>query len=246
MTPELTPDELRDLLGAYALDALEPDERAQVDALLLSDPSARTELHELQHAAAWLGHASLRPPASAWSTIAAEVDRDLATGTPPEPGTPMPAPTKLEPRRTTRWLVAAAAVLVLAIGAAGVIAVVDRSSGPDSVTTKFEAALRDRSARPVTLHSSDGRYSARAVVLPNRTGYISKHSMPRVSSGRDLQLWSITPSGPVSIGLMRGTGDVAQFRAPAATTALAVTNEPRGGSPTPTGAPIVSGDLGRA
>jgi len=61
-------------------------------------------------------------------------------------------------------------------------------------------------------------------------------------SGRDLQLWSITPDGPVSIGLMRG-GDVHRFRIAPATTRLAVTSEPRGGSVAPTGNPIVSGAL---
>ena len=63
MTPERSANEMRELLGAYALNALDPEERAQVDAFLLSDPEARAELHELEHAAAWLGHASLRPPA---------------------------------------------------------------------------------------------------------------------------------------------------------------------------------------
>ena len=77
MTDERSTNEMRELLGAYALNALDPDERAQVEAFLLTDPVARAELHELEHAAAWLGHASLRPPAGAWDAIAAEVARDL-------------------------------------------------------------------------------------------------------------------------------------------------------------------------
>ncbi|MGZ6973947.1 MAG: anti-sigma factor [Acidimicrobiia bacterium] len=246
MSPEPTPDELRDLLGAYALNALDPDERAQVDELLLTDASARAELHELQHAAAWLGHASLRPPAGAWDAIAAEVDRALAEEhAAGEPAHTAPV-TPLRSRHVSRWLVAAAAALVLIIGGAGVFAIVDRQSGPSSLTTRYEAALRNPSAHEATLQSADGTYHARAVVLPNHTGYLAEASLPQLPSGRDLQLWSITPAGPVSVGLLRGGGSVHQFRAADGTTTLAVTNEPRGGSPAPTAAPILSGPLGTA
>jgi hypothetical protein len=241
MNPEPTPEELREMLGAYALNALDPRERAQVDALLLADPSARAELHELEHAAAWLGHASLRPPTGAWDAIAAEVDRDLATDAREESVRPITSSSA--PHRATRWLVAAAAVLVLAIGAAGVFAIVDRSSGSESITTQYQAALSNPSARVTTLRSADGKYSARAVVLRDRTGYMADAKMPPAGADRDFQLWSITPDGPVSVGLLRGGGDIARFHVAGATTALAVTNEPRGGSRVPTGTPVVSGAL---
>jgi hypothetical protein len=244
MNPEPTPEELRELLGAYALDALDPKERAQVDALLLADPSARAELHELEHAAAWLGHASLRPPTSAWDAIAAQVDRDLASDA-AEPAPPMPTSTahSTSPHRATRWLVAAAVVLVLTIGAAGVVAVVDRSSGSESITTQYQAAMHNPLARVTTLRSADGKYSARVVVLRDRTGYMAEAVMPAAGAGRDFQLWSITPKGPVSVGLLRGGGDIVRFHVAGATTALAVTDEPGGGSRVPTGIPIVSGEL---
>jgi anti-sigma-K factor RskA len=229
------PDDVRELLGAYALDALDPDEREQVDELLLTDASARAELHELQQGAAWLGHASLRPPARAWDAIAGEIDRDLSTQG------QMPAAT----RRTPRWLVAAAMVLVLAIGAAGVFSIANRSSSSESVTDEYEAALNNPSARTVTLQSSDGEYAARAVVLRDRSGYLAAESLPVPGSDRDLQLWSLTPDGPVSVGLLSGDEDIHRFRVAPGATALAVTDEPRGGSEAPTGTPIVSGDLER-
>ena len=250
LTPEPTADELRELLGAYALDALDPDERAQVDALLLEDPSARAELHELQHAAAWLGHASLRPPESAWAAIANEVERDLAAGGAPAPTTSEDAPlapvrtlpARREPRRMSRVLVAAAAALVLIIGAAGVFALTNDQSSPDPAAAQYAAALRNPSAHEVTLTSKQGTASARAVVLPNGTGYIGDASLPELRSGRDFQLWSITPHGAVSAGVIRD-GSVHRFKVADQASALAVTNEPAGGRAQPTGPVVVSGSL---
>jgi Anti-sigma-K factor rskA len=254
VTGEPTPQEVRELLGAYALNAIDPDERAQVDELLLSDASARAELHELEHAAAWLGHASLRPPAGAWDAIASEVARDLdasaatqaaatdaAAVVPVAASNADPTVRAIRPeRRVSRWLVAAAAVVVLAIGGGTVIAIANRS-GSQSVSDRAAAAQRSSSARTVRLHSIDGRWSARAVVLPNGTGYMLDASMPPVPEGRALQLWSITPSGPVSAGVLHG--GVQQFHVAGASTALAVTEEPHGGSRRPSGSPIVSGEL---
>lgn len=246
MTPDRSTDDMRDLLGAYALNALDPDERAQVDAFLLSDPDARAELHELEHAAAWLGHASLRPPAVAWNAIAAEVARDLDESPPtpevaPEP-LPEVTPISSRPNRGARWL-AAAAVAVLALGAAaGVVTLAGgNDKRTDTTAQQARAAMRRSSARVATLRSGDGQWSARVVLLPNRTGYLRAVAMPKTEPGHDLQLWSITPRGPVSAGVIRGSGVWHQFRAADATTAVAVTEEPRGGSSSPTGVPIVTG-----
>ena len=79
------------------------------------------------------------------------------------------------------------------------------------------------------------------VLLPDRTGYLRPVAMPKTEPGHVLQLWSITPKGPVSAGVIRGSGTWHRFHAADATTAIAVTQEPRGGSSVPTGTPIVTG-----
>jgi anti-sigma factor RsiW len=238
MTASRAGDDVRELLGAYALDALDADERAQVDELLLADPSARAELHELEQGAAWLGHASLRPPASAWDVIVAEIEQDLA-----EDRTVDVVPLRRAPSRPRRWLVAAAVALVVALGAGAVVAAVNRSTGPESVTEQYAAARRDPDRRTVALRTTAGVTSARAVVLPDGTGYLDAADLGAPAPGRDLQLWSITRDGPVSAGLVRGPDGIERFQAAPGATALAVTNEPRGGSRAPTGMPIVSGEL---
>jgi anti-sigma-K factor RskA len=238
------PGDARELLGAYALDALEAEERAQVDELLLADPSARAELHELEQGAAWLGHASLRPPARAWDAIAAEVERDLAAdrATDVVPHRSPRRPTS----RARRWLVAAAIAVVVAVGAAGAVTAIDRDSGPASVESRYAAARRDPAARAVTLRTDEGAPVARAVVLPDRTAFMDGRELSPAAGDRDFQLWAITPDGPVSAAVMHDPGGVHRFRIAPGATGLAVTNEPRGGSREPTTIPIFTGDLAAA
>ncbi len=137
---------------------------------------------------------------------------------------------------------------MLALGAAaGVVALAERTTGPSGTTTEqARAALAERSARRTTLRSDDGRWSARVVVLPDRTAYVRPEAMPATAPGHDLQLWSITPDGPVSAGVIHGSGPWHEFRTADAATAIAVTQEPRGGSSMPTTTPIVMGDLAPA
>ena len=47
-------EELDSLLGAYALDALDPADRARIDAYLERDADARAEVDELRETAASL------------------------------------------------------------------------------------------------------------------------------------------------------------------------------------------------
>ena len=67
MTPdaELTPDEVADLLGAYALDACTPDETAAIEAVLADHPDLAAEAMRLTRAASWIGATeTLVPPRS--------------------------------------------------------------------------------------------------------------------------------------------------------------------------------------
>ena len=52
---DLTPEAFEDLIGAYALDACEPDEVAAIDAYVAAHPEAAAEVERLREAAAALG-----------------------------------------------------------------------------------------------------------------------------------------------------------------------------------------------
>jgi uncharacterized protein (TIGR03083 family) len=60
---DVTPEKFEDLIGAYALDALEPDEVDALDAYVAGDPRAAAEVERLRDAAAALGAiGAVRPP----------------------------------------------------------------------------------------------------------------------------------------------------------------------------------------
>ena len=53
--PDLTDAEVEELLGAYALDAVEPHEAVAIEAVLARRPALARQAHELSNAAAWIG-----------------------------------------------------------------------------------------------------------------------------------------------------------------------------------------------
>ncbi len=74
---------LDELLGAYALDAVEPDEAAAVEEYLERAPGAADEVERLRNAAAWIGATeALTPPPELLDTVlaAARVRRATTFG----------------------------------------------------------------------------------------------------------------------------------------------------------------------
>lgn len=237
MARQLTPDELRGLLGAHALDALERDERAQVERLLLNDPDARAELHALQLGAAWLRRSTLRPPRAVWDRIAAEVRHDVSASVVAER-----IRRRAERRRQVRLPAFVAATVAVAMGAsAALVTVLDQGqSRQERVAAAAAAAAGSPEARIMRLRAPDGRRLVDAVVLPSGRGYVLSAKLASLRGDRTYQLWALTPSGPVSAGLLGRSPAVQAFRVPDATTGMAITSEPGGGSAAPTGTPVAT------
>src|SRR6185295_16574978 len=173
--------EVKELLGAYALGALDDDERQQVERLVLTDQDARAELHALQLGAAWLARSDLRPAPRVWDAIQQQM----------EP----PAPTALEDRRRRprRRLVAFAAAAVVAAGVVVGIATLEGSGPkPTSVEAAARAAIRDPDAEHLDLLGPDGSLEARLAVYEDGHGYLGDSSLPRLDDRRTYQLWAIT------------------------------------------------------
>jgi hypothetical protein len=143
MSDNMTIPEIEELIGAYALDAVEPDEREIVDRHLASCPRCRAELAEHLEVAALLGNTGAPAPEGLWARISASLEESppalrlaLAPLAPPVDGAsvsvssaPSPVPPPVPPAavvdlsarrsRVNRVLAGAVAAAVLVIAALG-------------------------------------------------------------------------------------------------------------------------------
>jgi anti-sigma-K factor RskA len=236
----LNPDELRELLGAFALGAVDETEQEQVETFVLDDHDARVELHQLEHAVAWLGHASPRPSEASWNAVSAEMTRDLEVGSEKsnddeDPNDRVVAMESFESRRSpNRWrrLVAVAAAAVILVGSAIAVssAILEDSGNP---------------AHTVALNASDGRRAAVVHVASNGTAVIQTASLPTPPAGHEYQLWSQPKAdAPMqSVGVLGRTPSGHRLRIPSPSVRLAISVEPDGGSTQPTTDPVAISDL---
>jgi hypothetical protein len=252
MARELTPDEIEELLPAYAIDAVDDDERAAIDAYLERYPHARDAVGELQVAASMLAHTGGPPPDGVWerleSIISATAPPDRAAPAP----APAPAPIVLSPRspvapraarpdRRWRWLAAAAAVVALVFGGLWLAERGDGRAAPDAASLA-RAAQDAPGSRHAVLTDPDGRTLATAVVTRDGNGFLTS-KLPAAAAGQTYQLWGITDTGTISLGVLgRDPGTVA-FRAVTPATSLAITTEVAGGVPVSHNPPDAVGDI---
>lgn len=247
MDRELTPDEISELLAAYALDAVDDDERAEIDAYLDAHPDERAALADLRVTASMLAHTGGPPPDGVWERL------ETIISTTPPPMRLVPPPV-LSPRsapasdtarvdRRWRWLAAAAAVVALVFGGLWLAARGGDGGGAATDTAALAAtAATAPGSRHATLTDSDGKALATAVVTTDGSGYLTSE-LPPAPAGHTYQLWGITRTGTVSLGVLgRDPGTVA-FSAASPTQSLAITTEVAGGVPVSHNAPDAVGDI---
>ena len=106
-------DEIAELLGAYALDAVEPDEAALVEDHLRECPRCAAEVAEHREVAAMLAHSGAPAPEGIWERIVEGLEEpppeiNLPVGAPPPPGV-IDLGARRRSRVPARWVPAAAA-----------------------------------------------------------------------------------------------------------------------------------------
>jgi anti-sigma-K factor RskA len=235
---ELTPEEVRELLGAYALGAVDPEEAAAIERHLLTDPEARAEVHVLQSGAAWLERSAERPAPRVWDAIAGDIEGELGTATPQDADRRSVATLAARRRLTRRAALAiAATIAAVAIVAGGARAFLDddRAVSDRALDAAAASVASAPGARTVALTTTAGRDALDVVLLPDGSGVVTDVALPSLGTTRTYQLWAITPEGPQSVGLLGAAPGVTAVRVPASASTMAVTAEPRGGSPQPTG-----------
>jgi Anti-sigma-K factor rskA/Putative zinc-finger len=243
MGEQLRHAEVEELLGAYALDAVSPEEAAAIEAHLAGCPRCRAEVAGHREAAAMLSEGG-PPPEGVWDRIAGVLEEAAPT-------------LDLERVRRRRagpallFRVAAAAAAVAVIGVLG-IKVVDQDRRLDQLAAAAEqqglreaaaAAVLDPDHVTLVLRSPDGRTLGEAVLLPEGGGYLIRDSFEPLPQGRTYQLWSLGGEEPISAGLLGSDPGVAAINVGPGTVALAVTNEAAGGAVAPGSDPLASGEV---
>lgn len=225
-------NDMHDLVAPYALDALDPGERAEFEAHLDSCESCRAEAVRLLEAGAYLAEiVTVRPP----PRVKAEVMARLGLS---------PAAVPDARRRAAfprwEWMVAAAAATAAIVFAGLWMAADSRLEQAETVASVYAA----EDSIVVDLTSDVG--SAEFAYSPALgTGVFVGQGLPPPDGDRVYQLWLVDAAGPAPAGTFRpseaATTVVVELVQPGLT--IAMTEEPAGGSALPTGEILVSAEL---
>jgi Anti-sigma-K factor rskA/Putative zinc-finger len=249
----LAHEEIQELLGAYALHAVDPDEAAIVERHLEGCPRCRAEVEGHREVATLLGNSGGDAPDGLWDRIASQLEEappPMRLDLPGGPGSVIP----LAPRRrekANRFVVAAlgaAAALAIAVLGAQVVRQQDRiddvqSALADStLQAAANQAFSDPDAVTVHLRSSDGDVAGTAVVLPDGSGYLMAHELPGLANDRTYQLWGDTGrTSLVSLGVLGADPTTVAFQAGGDVSLLAITAEEAGGVTSSKNPPVMTG-----
>lgn len=202
MMAERTHMEIEELLGAYSIDAVDPDERLLVEDHLPGCPRCRAEVADLREVAAMLAHSGADAPQGVWDRIVSSLDE-----TPP----PMrlgviPIERARQRRRRLSVAIGSVAAAVLAVVAFQV-----RDSGSGGTTDYLRqaalAALEDPASTVADLRPPEGGdVVARFAVTHDGKGYLLGDRMAPLQ-GNIYELWGRTSDGTVlSLGVMDQPG----------------------------------------
>ena len=257
----MTREELLNLIPAYAIGALDDDERAEFEAWLQGDPEAQMILADYRAVADHL--VVLAPLRAAPAHLHADLRQRLTASRGAEAAR---GPVEIAPivrrrlsRRATGALLAVAALVVIVLG----ILLVQIMSREEPDSTPSAAELYDELARQsgssqyavVPGEVEDTVWGDLIVSSDGEQAVLRISSLPQIGSDKAFQLWLVDTSGTrTSGGLFQGNPalDTVYIRVPidrpiAAYQRFGVSLEPAGGSPypdQPTGPRVFSVPLG--
>lgn len=230
--------EAHELIAGYALDALEPADRARAKELLERSEEAREELRSLTETTAAMATAASGPvpPPALRQRILDGARADRQTVVP------------LESRRHPRLVpvlgaaAAVAAVVALGLGIWGLSVSSDLDDSRAALAQARAAAgvLASPDARDVALQQGEGR-----LVVSGSDAVLVLNSLDAAPAGKTYEVWVLDGSTPVRAGLF--PGGAARDVVPVGGTVgpgakVLVTLERSGGVDAPTTSPIVASD----
>jgi hypothetical protein len=248
MSDQSTP-EIEELIGAYALDAVDGEERAAVEQHLAVCVRCRAELAEHREVAAMLAYEGEPAPTDVWDRIVVSLEEP-----PPAMRLRLEAPddvVTLDDRRRARrqrgFYVAVAGVAAALALILGVVVVRqnDDEVSPVALPALVDEARATPGSTTATLRSASGQGGpeAVAIVTPDGRGYLEAGDLPPLPADRTYQLWGVVDDQAISLGVLGTNPDIAAFHVDDANrvAAYAITDEVAGGVITSQNQPVVVG-----
>ena len=242
-------DQMSELLAAYALDALPPDEAALVEEHLADCARCQSELASLRELAGQLGGPAAAVPEGLWERIASQLAAPSARS-----AEVLPGPTPGAWRWGRAWRIAALGVAAALLAVLGVLSyrVVNLDHRVGQLQTALSQhgpsqqvalALANPANRTVNLTGKTSSLYAEVVYLPDGRAYWVDDNLGRLPPGRTYQMWALSSGKVVSLGVLGPAPSDVAFRVERTMTQLMVTAEPTGGVPAPTTPVLVAGPL---
>ncbi len=243
------------LLAAYALHALSPDEEAAVEQYLATRPDAVDDVMMLQEAAAMIPYSisPQMPSPRLRLRLMADVYQEALADAEQSPRSKQPV--SLDTTRTRRqrgviWPFAAVILLALTVGFGGWAAALNHDlSGKDRViATQSSAISAAGMTKPIAGTTPNGRARGELLRLANdQAAVLTISGLTPLANGKVYEVWFIAGTTPVGAGLFSPNpdgswsglvrGDVTNAQA------VAISVEPTGGSAAPTGDIVAKGSL---
>ena len=239
--------EIHALSGAYAVNAVSEEERADFERHLATCAACRDEVDSLRAAVTLLGESAATPPSPSvrdavlagitqirpLPPIVPETAEDTAAATQSRPDNVVP----LRRRWATQLVAAAAVVATLGVGAT----VWHPWTETTQTVSMADRVLSAPDAKAQTIRLGSAEMTlVRSVAL--RQAVLTATSMPAPPQGKIYEIWLQNAAGVmVPAGLLPGTASQRFVLAGDAATATGagITIEPPGGSLHPTSTPVV-------
>ncbi len=251
-------ESLHALSGAYAIDALDDQERDLFERHLPGCLDCQREVASLREAAALMADVTaVTPPASLRASVLSGITmirplppETVARGELAEEEAPTPAlatVTPMRPRRRRIATLVAAAAAVVAVAAGSVYQPWQDSNPAGPTLSAADQVLAASDAKRVSIDFKDGS-SATLVRSPSEgRAVLLTRAMAAPPEGKAFELWLRNEAGVMKpAGMMYTAGDHKVLLKGDATkaTAVGITVEPKSGSTSPSSAPIAMFELG--
>lgn len=243
------------LFAAYALHALSPEETAAVEEYLATHAEAADEVTALKEAAAMLPYSvpPIAPSPRLRLRLMADVYREALAETDQKPDAARPIP--IERARARRregmiWPFAAVILLVLTLGFGGWAASLNRDLGSKEQVIATQSSAISAAGTTKSLLATLPGAPAHGELLRlanNQAAVLTIAGLPALANGKVYEVWFVAGTTPVGAGLFSPNpdgswsglvrGDVTSAQA------IAISIEPSGGSPAPTGDIVAKGSL---